>query len=49
VCTTRPRLGVAIILIGALLALAVATTPTAPRAGHASPAPSAEAPAASTR
>jgi hypothetical protein len=41
--TTRPRLGVAIILIGALLALAVATTPTAPHAGRTSPAPVAAA------
>jgi hypothetical protein len=39
----RPTIGVVIILIGALLALAAARTPTEPAAtGHARPAPAAQ-------
>jgi hypothetical protein len=38
-----PRFGIAIIVIAALLAIAASTTPTAPRPGHASPPPAAEA------
>jgi hypothetical protein len=35
----RPRLGVVIIVLVALLAIAAARTPLEPRAGSASPAP----------